>query len=162
MKYKLGFECEMKWQEMDGTADRVRHCKACHKDIHNVSALSRAEADAFIETQKSCGRELCISQMVRDGKTSFADDADRRLSKQRSGIESLLLAAAIALPLAMLTPATATYDFLCVTPAGYLLDLDDYSPKGKILGELLVKAATDYTPPRGENYGVINGGVDLF
>ena len=40
--------CPMQWEEMEGDATLARSCSQCHKQIFNLSAMSRADAEALL------------------------------------------------------------------------------------------------------------------
>ena len=70
----LASPCDVPWSTMVGD-DRVRHCGACKKDVHNLSAMTRDELDAFlIAAQGTSGPMPCISLFQRaDGTVLTAD-----------------------------------------------------------------------------------------
>ena len=54
---RLAFECPMRWEKLarvasgkhpNGVDDEKRFCHACNKHVHNLSAMSRAEAEALV------------------------------------------------------------------------------------------------------------------
>jgi hypothetical protein len=49
--------CDAAWNDMAGD-DRVRHCKQCDKNVYNLSAMTRDEAQALIARTEGrlCGR----------------------------------------------------------------------------------------------------------
>jgi hypothetical protein len=62
--------CPASWDDMDGD-DRVRYCSLCQQSVHDVSAMTRAEATALIQQTK--GR-LCLRLFRRsDGKVMTRD-----------------------------------------------------------------------------------------
>ncbi len=54
---RVATPCKASWDDMVGD-DRVRHCAACDKDVFNLSALTRDEAEALIRERLGnlCGR----------------------------------------------------------------------------------------------------------
>jgi hypothetical protein len=52
--------CPVKWGEMRpvGEGDRVRHCDQCHLNVHNFSAMTRAEVESRLLNKQGrlCGR----------------------------------------------------------------------------------------------------------
>ena len=65
--------CDVPWAQMVGD-DRVRHCAACKKDVHNLSAMTRDEIDGFLARQEPSGRAACVSLFQRvDGTVLTAD-----------------------------------------------------------------------------------------
>lgn len=53
--------CPKRWDEMEGDSKR-RFCDHCQLHVHNLSAMSKREREAFV--QRSGGR-LCISYVQR-------------------------------------------------------------------------------------------------
>ena len=54
--------------------DRVRHCASCKKDVHDLSAMTREEIDAFLDRAASTGPTPCVSLFQRaDGTILTAD-----------------------------------------------------------------------------------------
>lgn len=54
---RLAFECPMRWEKLarvasgqhpNGADDTKRFCHACNKHVHNLSAMTRAEAEALV------------------------------------------------------------------------------------------------------------------
>lgn len=63
--------CPERWDEMNGT-DRRRFCDLCQKDVHNLSAMTRLEAEAFLED--STDKDVCVTfYRRRDGKIMTTD-----------------------------------------------------------------------------------------
>lgn len=54
---RIASPCSADWNAMTGD-ERVRHCGACKKDVFNISALTRDEAEALIRDKHGdlCGR----------------------------------------------------------------------------------------------------------
>lgn len=57
--------CREDWDAMRGN-DEVRFCSHCAKDVHNLSAMTRVEAEALI---KKSGGRLCVRYVTRADKT---------------------------------------------------------------------------------------------
>lgn len=61
-RVRVASPCSVKWGDMTpvGDGERVRHCGQCGLNVHDLSALSRAEAEALIAShlpgQRLCGR----------------------------------------------------------------------------------------------------------
>jgi hypothetical protein len=67
---RIATPCSADWDEMAGDA-RVRFCGKCEKNVYNVSAMTRDEAEALIRDKE--GR-LCIRMYQRkDGTVITAD-----------------------------------------------------------------------------------------
>ena len=62
---RVAAPCPANWNEMAG-GERVRYCRACEKNVYNLSEMSRKDAEELLETHE--GR-LCIRYYQRaDGK----------------------------------------------------------------------------------------------
>jgi hypothetical protein len=68
--------CPVPWEEMEGD-DRTRHCAKCQERVHDVAALTPAEA---VELLSSPGKSPCLRIYRRtDGRVMTADcPANRR------------------------------------------------------------------------------------
>jgi hypothetical protein len=90
--------CHAAWDKMAGDA-RVRHCGDCHKNVYNLSEMTRADAEALL--QKHEGR-LCVRYYVRADGTMLTADcpvgllaaAHRRLAGWFAAIAASLLTVA--------------------------------------------------------------------
>lgn len=102
----IGNPCDASFEEMDGD-ERRRHCAACDKQVHNLSAMTEAEAKQLLQKRHRDG--LCVRYRYdpEDGTVQFRDAGaaggapvrSGQLESQRSGLRRLLGAAAVALPL---------------------------------------------------------------
>lgn len=71
---KLAFPCNVPWESMQGN-DRTRFCDQCRQNVFNLSDMTRAEAESFLE--KTVGTE-CIQFYKRsDGTVITADCVPR-------------------------------------------------------------------------------------
>ena len=67
---RLDQPCQVPWDEMEGDA-RVRFCTQCKLHVHNLSAMTEAEAAAFLAMRD---RRVCVSYQRReDGTATFSD-----------------------------------------------------------------------------------------
>jgi hypothetical protein len=67
---KIASPCSAKWEQMEGT-DRVRFCGECKKNVFNLSAMTRREAEELI---KETNGNLCTMLFRRaDGTVLTAD-----------------------------------------------------------------------------------------
>lgn len=72
--------CEEPWDGMRGD-DQVRHCAACRLDVHDLSALTRPEAEALV---RGADGRLCARIHRRpDGRVLTRDCGPARRSVQR-------------------------------------------------------------------------------
>lgn len=58
---RVGRPCRAEWDAMEGD-DRVRFCQSCHKNVYNLSALTREQAEALINQTEG---ERCIRYYQR-------------------------------------------------------------------------------------------------
>jgi Carboxypeptidase regulatory-like domain len=56
-RVSIASPCSADWEDMPGT-DQVRHCSECNKNVYNLSAMTRREAEALLrETEgRLCAR----------------------------------------------------------------------------------------------------------
>jgi hypothetical protein len=76
---RVASPCAASWDEMTGT-DRVRFCGKCQKNVYNLSAMGREEAEAFVGQR--AGR-TCIQFYRRADGTMLTDDCPVGLRKLR-------------------------------------------------------------------------------
>jgi hypothetical protein len=101
---RVAAPCPAAWDKMQGDA-QVRFCSLCSKNVYNISALSRAEAENLIRSSKE-GR-LCVRFYQRSDGTVLTDNCPvglrsirRRLKWMASGVAALLAFGAAAAPAA--------------------------------------------------------------
>lgn len=67
---RVASPCTADWNQMTGD-DRVRHCGTCNKDVFNLSAMTREDAEALVLEKAG---ELCARYYQRkDGTILLAD-----------------------------------------------------------------------------------------
>ena len=62
--------CDEPWEGMKGD-DRVRHCARCRKDVYDVSAMTRDEAEALL---RGADGRLCVQLFRRRDGTVLTKD----------------------------------------------------------------------------------------
>lgn len=86
--------CHENWDAMHGD-DARRFCDICAKHVHNLSAMSRGDADDLLRANK--GQHLCVRYSSHDdGTIQFRDDPVvpvARLRGVRTAFAAVLLAA---------------------------------------------------------------------
>lgn len=96
-RLQLSFQCPASWEEMEGD-DRRRYCGHCRKHVHNLSAMTRAEAEAIVTGPE----EVCVRMERRADGTTVLKDCPKAMAARRklSRIAGASLAAggAVALP----------------------------------------------------------------
>lgn len=86
--------CHQDWEQMRGD-ERRRFCAQCDKHVHNLSAMTKAQAQALLERDP----ELCvIYQYDEHEELVFAPEPTRQ-QLQLQGARKLLAAAALAVPM---------------------------------------------------------------
>jgi len=71
------------WESMTGD-EKTRHCGQCDKDVHDLSAMTRAEAEALV-TSGQAGR-MCVKMWVRPDGTVLTADCPVGLARVRQGL----------------------------------------------------------------------------
>jgi hypothetical protein len=79
---QLAFECPLRWEKLAG-GDRKRFCSTCERHVHNLSAMTRPEASAFLRNNRA---PICVRVEV---------DAHGR-AIHRPGLAAVALAATLA------------------------------------------------------------------
>ncbi len=69
-RVSIAAPCPANWDEMPGT-DQVRHCSQCNKNVYNLSAMTRREAEALL--QETEGR-LCARLYRRADGTILTEN----------------------------------------------------------------------------------------
>jgi hypothetical protein len=98
---RIATPCHADWDEMSGDA-RVRFCGRCEKNVYNLSAMTRAEAEALVQAKE--GR-LCVRLFRRSDGTVISGDCPEGVRRQRlgarvwAGIAGMATSAALVLGL---------------------------------------------------------------
>lgn len=81
---RVAAPCSAAWSEMTGD-DRTRHCGECHKNVYNLSGMTRDEAEALLIERNG---DLCVRYYQRaDGTILLADCAvgvRKRIRRRRT------------------------------------------------------------------------------
>ncbi|MGV3618338.1 MAG: hypothetical protein ACO1SV_23680 [Fimbriimonas sp.] len=97
---KIAKPCQAKWSHMHGD-DRVRLCTHCDRKVYNLSAMSRADAEALLRDGE--GR-ICIRLYQRADGTAMTKDcglAEKAAVKTKAIVVGLLTAlGALIFPMA--------------------------------------------------------------
>lgn len=67
---KIASPCSADWEQMEGD-DRVRFCGECKKNVFNLSAMSRRDAEALIEEKNG---DMCARLYRRADGTVLTED----------------------------------------------------------------------------------------
>lgn len=76
---RIASPCTASWDEMKGD-DRVRFCGHCQKNVFNLSAMSRDEAEALIIATQS---KICVRMYRRADGTVLTEDCPEGVKKKR-------------------------------------------------------------------------------
>lgn len=93
--------CNASWDDMVGD-DRVRFCLQCDKNVFNLSAMSREDAEGLLEAR--AGGEMCVRYYQRADGTIMTSDCPvgqkkkvrKRLALAVAGAGAMAFAAAAA------------------------------------------------------------------
>ena len=72
--------CRQSWEGMEGDG-AVRHCQTCRKNVHNLSLMTRAEAERFVNDLK--GEKACVYFYRRGDGTLLTEDCPVGLREAR-------------------------------------------------------------------------------
>ncbi|HEY4242575.1 MAG TPA: hypothetical protein VGM88_22305 [Kofleriaceae bacterium] len=97
---RLGFRCTQRWEDMAGD-DRVRACAGCNRDVFNLSAMTRDEAEALLASR---GVTPCVRFYRRPDGTVMTSDCPTAAPRRLAAVASSLAAGAA---LAVSSPASA-------------------------------------------------------
>jgi hypothetical protein len=90
---RVASPCTVDWDSMQGDA-QVRHCQQCDLDVYNLSAMTRAEAEAFVRERE--GGEVCVRLYQRRDGTVISRDCPvglaARLRRRLVGLKATLAA----------------------------------------------------------------------
>lgn len=76
---KIASPCHESWDAMVGD-ERTRFCAKCRKDVHNISAMTRVEAEQFLE---SVAGAACVRMYQRVDGTVLTADCPVGMKKKR-------------------------------------------------------------------------------
>jgi len=102
---RVASPCPAIWSDMTGD-DTVRHCDLCRRNVYNLSAMSRAEAERLVNERE--GR-MCASFYRRADGTILTQDCPMGLRRARRKVVGLLVAGAAVILLAAETVGLLTH-----------------------------------------------------
>jgi hypothetical protein len=79
---RVASPCQASWDSMAGD-DRSRFCSECSKNVYNLSAMTNAEAVAFVTDREGEG-EACVRFYQRSDGTTLTADCPVGAGKARS------------------------------------------------------------------------------
>lgn len=100
---RIASPCGARWDEMRGD-ERVRFCLACEKNVYNLSAMPRDEAERLLEER--AGASICVRFYKRADGTILTEDCPVGVTKKRRKKVALAVAGAGAMALAATTAFT--------------------------------------------------------
>ncbi len=103
--------CSVRWDDMTGD-DRTRHCAQCKLDVHNISRMTRAEAEAFLVSRiddggQPIGHRVCALIYRRADGTIITADCPVGIAALRTKARHALYRIAAVLGLTAVTAAAA-------------------------------------------------------
>lgn len=102
-RVQIASPCPAKWEDMAGD-DMTRHCSQCDLDVHNLSAMTREQAEAFLRSHLDGGR-VCGRVYRRSDGTILTRDCPVGLAAIRARARRTF--GRVAAALAALVSATA-------------------------------------------------------
>lgn len=79
---QIASPCLARWEDMKG--DRVtRHCAQCDLDVHNLSEMTREQAESFLQSKVGDG-SVCLRLYRRADGTVLTQDCPVGLAKWRA------------------------------------------------------------------------------
>ncbi len=92
-KITVASPCHAQWDQMIGD-DRVRYCGSCEKNVFNLSAMTRDEAESLIIAS---GSKICVRMYRRTDGTVMTEDCTVGATKKRRKRLAAALVGAAAL-----------------------------------------------------------------
>lgn len=90
---RVASPCEEPWEGMTGDA-QVRFCGRCEKNVYNLSAMTRAEAERLLEATEG---SLCVRMYQRADGTLITNDCPVGATKKRRRLQLFGFGAGLAL-----------------------------------------------------------------
>jgi hypothetical protein len=89
---RMANPCPADWNAMRGD-DRVRACATCNKNVYNLSAMTRADAESLIVSKNG---DLCAQYWQRADGTIILSDCTVQLTRRRRTLAAIAAATALA------------------------------------------------------------------
>lgn len=71
-RVQIASPCSARWEDMKGD-EVTRHCAQCDLDVHNLSAMTSPEAEAFLQARVGAGRVCARFYRRADGTVLTKD-----------------------------------------------------------------------------------------
>ncbi len=97
---RVASPCKAEWSEMLGD-ERVRFCLSCEKNVYNLSAMPKDDAESLL--RERLGNDLCVRFYQRADGTILTQDCPEGVKKKRRKKLALAVAGAGALAAAAAT-----------------------------------------------------------
>ncbi len=153
---RVASPCNASWDEMLGD-ERVRFCMSCEKNVYNLSAMAREDAERLL--QERIGKDLCVRFYQRADGTILTEDCPVGVKKKRRKKVALAIAGAGAMAFAAASTLTRG-GVPCVTTGAIAVqgELPAYEPDEPSMGV----ATNDPAPssPSGWQTGDVGGPSD--
>jgi hypothetical protein len=88
---EIATPCEARWDEMSGD-EQVRHCGQCRRSVFNLSAMTRKEAESFIDATEE---SVCLRLYRREDGTVITSDCPIGLAERARAASQVIVRAAI-------------------------------------------------------------------
>ena len=121
---RVASPCNASWDEMLGD-ERVRFCVSCEKNVYNLSAMPREDAERLL--QERVGKELCVRFYQRADGTLLTEDCPVGVKKKRRKKLALAVAGAGAMAFAATSMLTRG---LCATQGSPVMGEMVAAPEG--------------------------------
>jgi hypothetical protein len=110
---RVASPCPAKWSDMVGD-ERTRFCGGCKKNVHNISALDAAEAEALLAANAG---DLCVRYYQRADGTVMTQDCPDGVRRKRNRKLAVIAAGAFGLTATAFGSAVAFTMGTCPTHA---------------------------------------------
>lgn len=100
IKYEIASPCSEEWDKMSGD-EKTRKCKACKKNVHNLSAMRDSEIQELLSREN----DVCVRVFKRFDGTILTEDCpltvrdvleDFKKKKKTTAVEYIVLIAIVA------------------------------------------------------------------
>ena len=90
---RIAAPCGADWDAMEGD-DRARHCAECRLTVYDLSAMTRAEAEALITEREG---DVCVRFWQRSDGRVLTQDCPSGVRRRRRRSRALAATAALAI-----------------------------------------------------------------
>lgn len=154
-RVSIAAPCPADWDQMPGT-DQVRHCGECNKNVYNLSAMTRGQAEALLREKEG---QLCARLYRRADGTILTENCPaglRAIGRRVSRVAGAAMSAVAAL-----TSATAAEFPMFPIPSAVAGVVQDQTgaviPNAKI--DLIADASGKTLTAHTDNFGRFQAGL---